>query len=81
MRAVGVPKACNLDLGNDSGDGERWIDKLEFGASNNPFTEGTQSLESMPHVLRPRTGNSRSKDMRKISGGVLGTSVTEEGEV
>lgn len=43
VRAVGVPKACNLDLGNDSGDGERWIDKLEFGASNNPFTEGTES--------------------------------------
>lgn len=62
-----------------TGDGERWIDRLEFGASNNPFTEGTQSLESVTHVLCPSTGNSRSKDMRQISGGVLGTSVTEEG--
>lgn len=76
---MGIPKVCDLDLGDDSGDGERWIDSIDRIWSNNPFSEGTQCLERMPHALCSRDGKSRSQGLRKIRGGVLGTRVAEEG--
>lgn len=71
LGAVGVPTAgdgSDLDLSNDSGDGEWWVDsrwssELAISHSQSGLRGGSESREHA-HVLCPSSGNGGSKDMR-----------------